>query len=67
MSFRQSGIPSSFFKCRILFPEYTDEMLPLAFRLLDVVFAVGAASFGDVLSSPGTPSVFGVSAAVSSV
>lgn len=67
MSFRQSGIPSSFLRCRILLPEYTELTLPLALRLVDVVVEVyNGPWFGEAWSSPSAASVLGVSPAGSS-
>lgn len=53
MSLRQSGTPSSFFRWRILLPEYTEETLPLALRRVVVVVAVymGCSSAGLDLGS----------------
>lgn len=59
MSFRHNGTPSSFFKCRILLPEYTDDTLPLALRLVVVVVAVyigllsGPEGAGTGVEAPG--------------
>src|SRR6186713_473375 len=40
ISFLHRGTPSSFFRCLILFPEYTELTLPLALRRVVVVVAV---------------------------
>lgn len=65
MSFRQNGMPSSFFRCRILFPEYTDETLPLALRLVEVVVEVymgsPSPSFAPPSAPPGVPASCGSS------
>src|SRR4051812_31094828 len=50
MSFLHNGMPSSFFRCLILLPEYTELTLPFALRRVVVVVAVYMGSVPSLLS-----------------